>query len=518
MLSSGRQANHLYLQVVGDGDLHDLVHAHAVLLPTAVDRLERILSHDNTAASASTQLRDQHDPARLLAPALARYTDALGVAAEQVVGADVGQRLDQEADNLVLWLTECPAWDTLRADLLGLAADGHDPVRLLRETVSVGELDTARDPAAVLDHRLHLLVPDQAPGPLPWLRGVPSRGARDEVWGPYLQPRADRVEGLAGALRREVRSHPRPPDWLGPMSLTPRMFENGVLLGDVAVWRAVMDVPASDLRLTGASPSTGEWGRLLPGLDPALARDPEGPFIAHRLHALEENGVDVRQVGRERACRGTTAGRAPCLGAVVARRRHCQGLAGLAVSPRDRGGVGDRHTAARPSARTRTRARLRPRPRRPLHRLLNTHHNEGETMSVIESTKPGAFVSLAQAADILGISVHTLRRRIATASCPPSALGAGSLGFGSATLKGCCVACLRLETGEPSRGSGLSRAAIKKGSWSVALVAAPSVSTGYPALVADIGIELVTRASLPSAVHPIQCLRARCCQTSSRSF
>ena len=34
-------------------------------------------------------------------------------------------------------------------------------------------------------------------------------------------------------------------------------------------------------------------------------------------------------------------------------------------------------------------------------------------MSAIESTKPGAFVSLAAAADILGISVHTLRRRIA---------------------------------------------------------------------------------------------------------
>ncbi|MBN9104817.1 MAG: hypothetical protein J0I14_07410 [Propionibacteriaceae bacterium] len=316
MLTSGRQANHLYLQVVGDGDLHDLVHADAVLLPTAVDRLERILSHDNTAASASTQLRDQHDPARLLAPAVARYTDALGVAAEQVVGADVGQRLDQEADNLVLWLTECPAWDTLRADLLGLAADGHDPVRLLRETVGIGELDTARDPAAVLDHRLHLLVPDQAPGPLPWLRGVPFRGARDEVWGPYLQPRADRVEGLAGALRREVRSHARPPDWMVPMSLTPRMFENGVLPGDVAVWRAVMDVPAFDLRLTEApvmgeaaerwqrdldarldrSLGTGEWGRWLPGLNPALARDPERLVIARRLHALAERGVDVPQV------------------------------------------------------------------------------------------------------------------------------------------------------------------------------------------------------------------------------
>ena len=39
-------------------------------------------------------------------------------------------------------------------------------------------------------------------------------------------------------------------------------------------------------------------------------------------------------------------------------------------------------------------------------------------MSVIESTKPGAFISLAQAAEILGISVHTLRRRIAAGELP----------------------------------------------------------------------------------------------------
>lgn len=39
-------------------------------------------------------------------------------------------------------------------------------------------------------------------------------------------------------------------------------------------------------------------------------------------------------------------------------------------------------------------------------------------MSVIENTKPGAFISLAQAADILGISVHTLRRRIAAGELP----------------------------------------------------------------------------------------------------
>lgn len=39
-------------------------------------------------------------------------------------------------------------------------------------------------------------------------------------------------------------------------------------------------------------------------------------------------------------------------------------------------------------------------------------------MSAIESTKPGAFISLSAAADILGISVHTLRRRIAAGELP----------------------------------------------------------------------------------------------------
>ena len=315
MLTRGRQANHLYLRVVGDGDPHGLAHTDAIYLLTGVERLERILSHDELAESASTRLRDQDDPARLLAPAVARYSDALGVAAEQVLGPEVGQRLDQEADNLVLWLTESPAWGTLRADLLGCAADGHDPVKLLRETIGMGELDTARDPAAVLDHRLHLLVPENAPGPLPWLRGVPSRVAQDEVWGPYLQARAERVERLAGALRCEVRSNHRAPDWLGPISLAPRRFENGALLGDIAVWRAVMDVPASDLRPTGPpavgeaaerwqrdldahldrSLGMGEWGRRLPTLDPALARDPGRLVVARRLHALEEKGVDVPQ-------------------------------------------------------------------------------------------------------------------------------------------------------------------------------------------------------------------------------
>ncbi|CAL8977574.1 hypothetical protein PROP_02224 [Propionicimonas sp. T2.31MG-18] len=260
MLTRGRRANHLYLQVVGDGDSHGLAHTDSVYLLTGVERLERILAHGDAPVSASTELREQDSPARLLAPAVARYTDALAVAAEQVVGADAVRRLDVEADQIVLWLTECSAWETLRADLLSLAADGHDPVALLRQAANLDELDTARDPAALLDSRLQLLVPEKAPGPLPWLRGIPSRVAEDEVWGPYLQARADRIDSLADGLRREVRSHHLPPSWLGPTSLTPRMFENGVLVGDITVWRAVMEIPDSDAR----APEHQPWGTRRP--------------------------------------------------------------------------------------------------------------------------------------------------------------------------------------------------------------------------------------------------------------
>lgn len=307
--------NHVYLQVVGDGDPHGLAHTDAVYLLTAVERLERILACDDALVSATTELRDQDNPARLLAPAVARYTDALGVAAEQLVGADVVRRLDGEADQIVLWLTECPAWEMLRADLLGLAADGHDPVALLRQAFALDELDTARDPAAVLDYRLQLLVPEKAPGPLPWLRGIRPASPRTR-YGACTCARADRIEGLADALRHEVRSHRLPPSWLGVTPTSPRMFENGVLIGDIAVWPAVMEVSASDVRVTGAPAAgdaaarwqrdldarldralgTGEWGRLLPALDPALARDPERLVIARRLHGLAEKGYDVDQL------------------------------------------------------------------------------------------------------------------------------------------------------------------------------------------------------------------------------
>jgi hypothetical protein len=56
-----------------------------------------------------------------------RYIDALHVAAEQIIGQSAAQALETTANRLVPGLTDEPAWPTLRAHLLLLAADGADP-------------------------------------------------------------------------------------------------------------------------------------------------------------------------------------------------------------------------------------------------------------------------------------------------------------------------------------------------------------------------------------------------------
>ncbi|MGB8022154.1 MAG: AAA family ATPase, partial [Candidatus Nanopelagicales bacterium] len=175
MLTRGRHANHLYLQVVGDGDPHTLAHTDTVFLNTAVERLEHMLVRDDAPESATTQLRDQDEPARLLGPAVARYTDALGFAAEQVLGTHAVTALEDAADQVVLWVSDSPAWPTLRTHLIQLAADGHNPLALLRQAARLGELDSAHDPAAVLDHRLDTVLPPRPAGPLPWLPPIPTR-------------------------------------------------------------------------------------------------------------------------------------------------------------------------------------------------------------------------------------------------------------------------------------------------------------------------------------------------------
>jgi AAA domain len=82
MLTRGRIANHVYLQVVGDGDPHTVIRLETLAPRTATEILHQILARDDTPTSATTLLREQSDPAARLFDAVQRYTDGL---ADQVV-------------------------------------------------------------------------------------------------------------------------------------------------------------------------------------------------------------------------------------------------------------------------------------------------------------------------------------------------------------------------------------------------------------------------------------------------
>ena len=247
MLTRGRTANHLYLQVVGDGDPHSIIRPETVAPPTPTETLQQILARDDRPTSATTLLRELKDPAARLFEAVQRYTDGLKAAAEQLVGSQIVHTLDGQADQIVPELTSEPSWPTLRAHLLALAADtGEHPLHCLQIAAVGRDLQNAGDMAAVLDWRL----PEPTaigPGPLPWLPGIPEAFHDHPDWGEYLALRAALVADLADQIRGDATRDSTPPVWA-----TPGSRPNVAIVGEVGVWRAANGIDRRDRRPTGA--------------------------------------------------------------------------------------------------------------------------------------------------------------------------------------------------------------------------------------------------------------------------
>jgi conjugative relaxase-like TrwC/TraI family protein len=322
MMTRGRIANHLYLQVVGDGNPHTLIRPETVHPLTATEVLEQILARDDTARSASTLQRDQHNPAARLGDAAPRYVDALHAAAEDLAGRQVVEALDIAADQIVPGLTGEPAWPTLRAHLLLLAAPGNDPASQLAATASSRELNFADDRAAVLEWRLDDTGHRNAgSGPLPWLPGIPTRLRDHPEWGGYLTARSELVAALADQIRASV-ADTHTPEWTTKSgSAVPTR-----ILADVRVWRAAMQVSPEDRRPTGPvqlqkaariwqrhldrqvigdqAPALQEWGWLLDQINPNLTKDEFAPVLADRLAAITRAGLDASQLLRSAASSG----------------------------------------------------------------------------------------------------------------------------------------------------------------------------------------------------------------------
>jgi len=279
MVTRGRAANHLYLQVVGDGDPHTLIRPDTVAPRTPTELLEQILARDDSPTSATTLLRQLSDPAARLFDAVQRYTDGLKVAAEQLVGSKIVHTLDGQADHIVPELTSEPSWPSLRAHLLALAAEtGDHPLLPLQTAAAQRELHTAWDMAAVLDW----LLPEQAfidSGPLPWLPGISSTLHDHHVWGEYLAKRSQLVIDLADQVRDGASHRRELPVWAPPGS-----HPTAALLGEVAVWRAAVGVDPQDRRATGAGQLQAASAFWQQNLDRAVAlrSRPPGADVAKR--------------------------------------------------------------------------------------------------------------------------------------------------------------------------------------------------------------------------------------------
>jgi DNA primase catalytic core len=314
MLTRGRIANHLYLQVVGDGDPHSIIWPETVRPATATDLLEQILARDDAARSATTFQRDQHDPVARLGDAAQRYVDALHVAAEDLAGRGVVAALEKAAEQAVPGLTDEPAWPTLRARLLLLAAADIDPIAQLLSVVDTRELDSAVDRAAVLGWRLDD-TSYSGFGPLPWLPGIPQHLQAHQMWGSYLTAQAATVMELAGRIRASANADQRP-TWAGPGWGQPPSH----VIEHVEVWRAAMGVSPDDRRPTGqvqrhkaariwqrrldqaladgVVSAWPEWRPVVAQLAPNISEDSFAPILASRLAAISGAGVDAQQLLR----------------------------------------------------------------------------------------------------------------------------------------------------------------------------------------------------------------------------
>jgi hypothetical protein len=320
MCSRGRLSNHIYLQLVGNGDPHSLIRPDTVRPSTATELLEQILARDDAPQSASTMLRERQNPAVRLGVAVERYLDALHVAAEDLVGPSEVQALEGFADRLVPGLTDESAWPTLRAHLLFLAVSGADPQQQLQAAYDAREISSADDRAAVLDWRLEDASPRAGRGgPLRWLLGIPDRIA-DPTWGAYLNARSDLVAQLADEVGRDAAADP--PAWAAKQ----RVLVPAELVADIQVWRAATQVDPCDLRLTGPSQRGGaarivqqqldkrlaaaaadtdrRWRQLLATEVPHVTADPYLHELTESLAYLTRAGYNATRLVRSAAAAG----------------------------------------------------------------------------------------------------------------------------------------------------------------------------------------------------------------------
>ena len=254
MLTRGRHANHLYLQVVGDGDPHTVITRDALLPPpppTSSSASWPATTPPSPRPPPNARARRPR-PRRLRQPPPATSTPS--PRRRRPPRPRRGSPRSTPAPTASCpGLTRREAWPTLRAHLVLLAADGHDPT---------GVLIARRRPAEELAPPATRRRPGLAPGPdRPPLdrsraaalaaRASPPPSPPTRMGRLPDRPRADLVADLARQVAADARAWTptSAPGWARPTARRPRRRRD--LVADLAVWRAATGVPDSDRRPTG---------------------------------------------------------------------------------------------------------------------------------------------------------------------------------------------------------------------------------------------------------------------------
>jgi hypothetical protein len=198
MLSRGRHANHLYLQVVGDGDPHTLIRPDTIAPRTPTETLQQILARDEAPVSASSLLRELNDPAARLFQAVQCYTDGLHVAAEQLLGPPDRRRARPSRP--------LHSWTHRRTRLADPASPSARP-RRRNQTASTPPPADRRQRTRPPNRRRHgrrpLLAPPRAHPYQPRSAALAPRHSTNAPCrsrlGPYLAKRSELVADLANS-------------------------------------------------------------------------------------------------------------------------------------------------------------------------------------------------------------------------------------------------------------------------------------------------------------------------------
>ncbi|MFD3707429.1 MobF family relaxase [Nocardia sp. NPDC058658] len=314
-MTRGVHANHAYIATALDGAEGAIYTEPATYPRTAVEILAHVLARSGAQKSAHTELRDALDPTLRIGRAVDIYLDTLGLTAENALGTEQLTAIDAAADALFPDLTDAPAYPILRQHLALIALSGTDPIDALQAAAATRELDTALDPAAVLDWRLDPTGTHSAgAGPLPWTPGLPDH-AGDHTDVEPVRARQRIVADLAHQITTATHSWTpaTAPAWARPLVNT-----DPGLLGELAVWRTSLHIPDTDTRPTGPPRHThlekhhqqrldehllhvlgnpelprNRWANTCDRINPRISTDPYWTSVADKIDLADRAGLPI---------------------------------------------------------------------------------------------------------------------------------------------------------------------------------------------------------------------------------